>query len=57
MIDILKTAEFWNIADDAFFRPQNITFDRQIFLITKQLWGQPVENFYSKLMELTKNCD
>ena len=43
--------------EEAFVRPRNITFDCHVFLITKQLWGETVENFYGKLKELAENCD
>ena len=33
MIDTLTTAEFWNIVEEAFIRPRNITFGRHVFLI------------------------
>ena len=57
MIDTLSTAEFWKTEDDAFKRPRKTTFDRLVFLITKQLCGQTVEHFSRKLKELAKNCD
>ena len=57
MIDNLTTAELWNIVEEAFIRPPNITFDRHVFLITKQLRGETVEHFYGKLKELEENCD
>ena len=37
MIDALRTADFWNIVEDAFIRPPNFAFDRHVFLFTKQL--------------------
>ena len=43
--------------EEAFIRPRNITFDRHVFLITKQLRGETVEHFYGKLKELAENCD
>ena len=57
MIDILSTVEFWKILEDAFIRPRNITFDRNVFLITKQFRGETVEHFYGNLKELAENCD
>ena len=57
MIDTLSTAEFWKIVEAAFIRPRSIIFDRQVFLITKQLRGETVERFYGKLKELAENCD
>ena len=57
MIDTLPTADFWKIMEEAFIRPQNITFDRHVLLITRQLRGETVENFYGKLKELAENCD
>ena len=38
-IDTLSTAEFWKNVKAAFIGPQNIIFDRLVFLITKQLRG------------------
>ena len=55
LIDTLATAEFWKIVEEAFIRPLNITFDRHVFLITKQLRGKTVEHFYGKLKGLRKN--
>ena len=57
MIDTLSTLDFWKIVEEAFIRPRNITFDRHVFLITKQLRGETVEHFYGKLKELAENCD
>ena len=57
MIDTLSTVDFWKIVEAAFIRPRNITFNRHILLITKQLWRQTVEHFYWKLKELAENCD
>ena len=57
MIDILSTADFWKIVEEECIRPRNITFDRHVFLITKQLRGETVEHFYAKVKELAKNCD
>ena len=57
MIDTLATVNFWKIVEEAFIRPRNITFDRHVFLITKQLRGGTLEHFYGKLKELTENCD
>ena len=57
MIDTLATMDFWKIVEEAFIRPRNITFDRHVFLITKQLRGETVEHFYGKLKELAENCD
>ena len=57
LIATLSTAELWKIMEDAFNRPPNITFDRQVFLITKQLWRETVDHFYAKLKELAENCD
>ena len=57
MIDTLSTAEFWKIAEEAFIRPQKITFDRHVFLIAKQLRGKTVEHFYGKLKESAEKCD
>ena len=44
MIDTLSTVDFWKIAEEAFIRPRNITFDRHVFLITKQRRGETVEH-------------
>ena len=55
MIDTRITVDFWQIVEEAFIRPCNITFDRHVFLITKQLCGETVEHFYGKLKELAEN--
>ena len=57
MIDTLATVDFWKIVEEAFIRPRNITFDRHVFLITKQLRVETVEVFYEKLKEMAENCD
>ena len=49
MIDTLSTEEFWKIVEEAFIHLRNITFDRHVFLITKQLYG--------KLKKLAEKCD
>ena len=40
-----------------FFLKCNETFDRHVFLITKQFWWETLEYFYGKLNELAENCD
>ena len=40
IIDTLTTVDFWKIVEEAFIRPGNITFDRHVFLIKKQLRGK-----------------
>ena len=57
MIETLSTAEFWKIVEAAFIRPRNITFDRHVFLITKQPRGETVQHIYVELKELAENCD
>ena len=57
MIDTHASVDFWKIVEEAFIRPRNITFNRHVFLITKQLWGETVEHFYGELKELAENCD
>ena len=54
MIDTLATVDFWKIVEEAFIRPRNITFDRHVFLITKQTRGERVEHFYGKLRNWQK---
>ena len=49
MIDTLTTAEFWMIVEETFIRLRNITLDRHVFLITKQLQEETVEHIYGKL--------
>ena len=56
-IDTLATIDFWKIVEEAFIRARNITFDRHVFLITKQIRGETVEHFCGKLKELAENCD
>ena len=53
LIDTLPIVDFCNIVEEALIRSRNITFDRNVFLITKQLRGDTVEHFYGKLKELT----
>ena len=57
MIDTLAIVDFWKIVEETFIRPRNITSDRHVFLITKQLRGETVEQFNGKLKELAENCD
>ena len=57
LIDTLSTAEFWKFVESAFIRPRNITFDRHVFLITKNLRGNTTKHFYGKLKELAENWD
>ena len=57
LIYILTTADFWKIVEDAFLRPRNTTFNRQVFLITKQLRGETVVHFYEKHKKLSENCN
>ena len=54
MTDALSTADFWNNVEAAFMRPRNLTFDRQFFLITKQLRDETAEHFYGKLKKYLK---
>ena len=56
LIDTLAAVDFWKIVEEAFIRPRNITYDRHVFLITKQFRGETVEHFYGKLKELAENC-
>ena len=59
LIDTLTTVDFWKTVEEAFIRPRNITFNRHVFMITKQLRGETVEHFYGKLKKLAEaeNCD
>ena len=57
IIDTLTTVDIWKIVEEAFIRPRNITFDRHVFLITKQLRGETVDHFYGKLKDSAENCD
>ena len=56
-MDILTTVELWQIMEDTFIRPRNITFDRYMLLITKQSKGESIDDIFGKLRELSKNCD
>ena len=56
MIDTLTAVDFWKIVEEAFIRPHNITFNRHVLLITKQLRGETVKYSYGKLKELVENC-
>ena len=59
-MDILTTAELWNIMEATFIRQRNITFDsfdRYMHLTTKQSKGESIEHFFGKLKELSENCE
>ena len=56
-IDRVTTKDLWESLDQAFTKQRNITFHRYTFLTRKQLKGEPVENFYVCLRELSLNCD
>ena len=56
-IDWVSTEDLWESLDQVFTKQRNITFDRYTFLTRKQLKGEPVENFYGCLQELSLNCD
>ena len=56
-MDILTTAELWNIKEATFIRQRNITFDRYMLLTTKQSKGESIEHFFGKLKELSENCE
>ena len=56
-IDTLSTAEILKVAEANFIRPRNVTFDRHVFLITKQFRVDTVEHFYGTLKELADNGD
>ena len=53
----LSTLKLWEMMEIAFIRPRNITVDRYVFFSRKQKKGETVEQFYSILKELAKNCD
>ena len=56
-MDILTTAELWNIMEATFIRQRNITFDRYMLPTTKQSKGESIEHFFGKLKELSENCE
>ena len=56
-MDILTTAELWNIMESTFIRQRNITFGRYMLLTTKQSKGESIEHFFGKLKELSENSD
>ena len=56
-IDRVTTKALWESLDRVFTKQRNITFDRYTFLTRKQMKGEPVENFYGCLRELSLNCD
>ena len=56
MVSTLSTAEFCKIVNKTITSPRNVTFDRYVFLITKQLPGETVEHFYGKLKEVGKKA-
>ena len=55
MIDTLTTAEFEGRRRRV-HKTKKHHFDRHVFLITKQLRGETVENFYGKIVESVENC-
>ena len=56
-MDILTTAELWNIMEATFIGQRNITFDRYMLLTTKQSKGESIKHFFGKLKELFENCE
>ena len=57
-MDILTTAELWNIMEASFIiRQRNITFDRYMLLTAKQSKGESIEHFFGKLKELSEKCE
>ena len=56
-MDILTTAQLWNIMEATFTRQRNIAFDSYMLLTTKQSKGESVEHFFGKLKELSENCE
>ena len=56
-IDQISTKDLWNGLDNVFTKQRDITFDHYTFLTQKQLKGEPVEEFYGCLRELSRNCD
>ena len=56
-IDRVTTKDLWESLDRVFTKQRNVTFDRHTFLTRKKLKGEPVENFYGCLRELSLNCD
>ena len=56
-IDILTTAELWNIIEATFIRQRNITFVWYMILTTKQSKRESIEHFFGKLKELSENCE
>ena len=55
-MDTLTATELWQIMEQAFVRPQNLTFDRYMLLTTKQTKVKSIERFYWKLKEFSENC-
>ena len=56
-LDETSTRNLWDILIKTVIRVHNITFDRYLFLTRKEQKGEPIENFYGHLKELSKNCD
>ena len=56
-MDILTTAELWNIMEATFIRQRNIIFDRYMLLTTIQSKGESIEHFFGKMKELSENCE
>ena len=56
-MDILTTAQHWNIMEATFICQRKIAFDRYMLFTTKQSKGESVEHFFGKLKELSENCE
>ena len=46
-MDILTTAELWNVMEATFIRQRNIIFNRYMLLTTKQSKGESIEHFFA----------
>ena len=55
-MDTLNTTELWQIMEEVFIRPINVTFHRNKLLTTKQIKGKSIEHFYGNLKELSEMC-
>ena len=56
VVNNISTHGFWSFVEAAFVRQENLSFDRLVFLITRQLRGETLKHSYEKFCELADNC-
>ena len=53
-MDTLNTTELWQMMEEVFIRPKNVTFNSYMLLTTKQIKRKSIEHFYRKLKDLSE---